>query len=76
MPINTSELHFALWPTRGLPGAAAGLAVAVVSPSGVVQPLKHRCHCSDNLVTNSAQFTTGTTTEILAEGTFLKTLLL
>lgn len=76
IPINTSELHFALWLTRGLPGAAAGLAVAVVSLSGVVQPLKHRRHCSDYLITNSAQFTTGTTIKILAEGTFLKTLLL
>lgn len=70
VPLNTSELPFALGVTRGLPGSAAGLAMAVVLLSLVMQPLKHRCLCSHKLVTASAQFTTGTATEIPAEGTF------
>lgn len=53
----------------GLPGAAAGLAMAVLLP-GVMQPLGHGCLCSHKLITASAQFTTGAATEILAGGTF------
>lgn len=46
--------------------------MAVVLLSLVMHPPKHRCLCSHKLVTASAQFTTGTATEIPAEGAFKK----